>query len=84
MAIAKVHPHAIPLLLTDVIMPGMNGRELADQFHRLYPAMKMIFMSGYTDRVLADDCPLESKTAYLQKPFTLDQLGEMLRRVQAE
>jgi two-component system cell cycle sensor histidine kinase/response regulator CckA len=75
LSIAHHHPYPIPLLMTDVVMPGMNGRELADQLRQLYPEMKAIFMSGYTDRILTN--PHEH---YLQKPFTLLQLAEILRQ----
>ncbi|MDR3702253.1 MAG: PAS domain S-box protein [Candidatus Sulfopaludibacter sp.] len=82
LAIARGQGRSIPLLLTDVIMPGMNGRELADQFRRLDPKIKIIFMSGYTDRVLAGSHTLDSDTPYLQKPFTLAQLAEILRKAE--
>ena len=81
LALARVHPHRIPVLLTDVIMPGMNGRELAEQFRQIDPAMKTIFMSGYTDRILTDSQRLDTHTPYLQKPFTLTQLAAILRKV---
>jgi len=77
--IVRGHPHPIPLLLTDVIMPGMNGRELADQLHHIYPDMKMIFMSGYTDHILTNTGTLDPNTRYLQKPFTITQLAAVLR-----
>jgi CheY-like chemotaxis protein len=82
LSVAGAHPHPIPVLLTDVVMPGMNGRELADQFHQIYPGMKTIFMSGYTDRILTGAHTLDTHTPYLQKPFTLAQLAEILRKVQ--
>jgi two-component system cell cycle sensor histidine kinase/response regulator CckA len=78
--IARQHQGPIPLLLTDVVMPGMNGREVVDQLHQIYPRMKVIFMSGYTDRILTDTGKLDPSTEYLQKPFTLNQLAEVLRR----
>jgi PAS domain S-box-containing protein len=78
--IARQHQGTIPLLLTDVVMPGMNGREVVDQIHQICPQMKVIFMSGYTDRILTDTGKLDSSTQYLQKPFTLSQLAEVLRR----
>jgi PAS domain S-box-containing protein len=80
--LAQGHPEPIPLLLTDVVMPGMNGREVAEELQRLYPAMKAIFMSGYTDRVLSESGTLEQEGLYLQKPFTLSQLAGILRRVE--
>jgi CheY-like chemotaxis protein len=80
--VARRQQQPIPLLLTDVIMPGMNGRELADQFRRIYPGVKTIFMSGYTDRILADTDTAGARTPYLQKPFTMAQLAEILRQVE--
>ncbi len=84
LAIAQGLGRPIPFLLTDVIMPGMNGRELADQFRRLDPKIKTIFMSGYTDRVLAGAYTAGSDASYLQKPFSLAQLAELLRKVEGE
>jgi two-component system, cell cycle sensor histidine kinase and response regulator CckA len=80
--LARSHPNPIPLLMTDVVMPGMNGREVADELHQIYPGIKVIFMSGYTDRILTHDGALDSSAAYLQKPFTLSQLAEVLRQVE--
>jgi CheY-like chemotaxis protein len=84
-AIATVRQHsgAVPLLLTDVVMPGMNGRELAELLRQSYPQLKVIFMSGYTDQVLSETGRLDPSIVYLQKPFTLAQLGEVLRRVES-
>jgi len=81
-ALARLHPDPVPLLLTDVVMPGMNGREVAEELQRLYPSMKAIFMSGYTDRILNDSGTLEGGGFYLQKPFTLSQLAGILRQVE--
>ena len=82
LAIAEQHDGAIPLLLTDVVMPGMNGREVADRLHEIYPGMKAIFMSGYTDRILTENGAPQLPAAYLQKPFTRAQLGAILRQVE--
>jgi len=81
LAVARRHEHSIPLVLTDVIMPGMNGRQLADQLQRDYPGMRAVFMSGYSDRVLTNTGTLDSRTPYLKKPFTMSQLADILRRV---
>ncbi len=78
--IAKEHKDPIPLLLTDVMMPGVNGPEVAEQLHRIHPQMKVIFMSGYSDHVLSDAGRLHLSTLYLQKPFTVAQLADVLRR----
>jgi nitrogen-specific signal transduction histidine kinase/CheY-like chemotaxis protein len=82
LAIARSHEDPIPLLLTDVLMPGMNGRELADEFCRRYPATKTMFMSGYTDQALSSSGVLEPGTFYLQKPFTIGQLADFVAGVE--
>ncbi|MDE3166645.1 MAG: PAS domain S-box protein [Acidobacteriota bacterium] len=64
----------IDLLLTDVIMPGMNGRELAARFVERRPAVKVIYMSGYTDRIMSPDGVLDPSVVFLQKPFRPDEL----------
>jgi PAS domain S-box-containing protein len=68
------HPEPIRLLLTDVIMPGINGRELAERLAARHPTMKVLFMSGYTDDVLSRHGGLGLDTAFLEKPFTCDAL----------
>ena len=73
---------SVPLLLTDVVMPGMNGRELADEMRRRIPGLKTVFMSGYTDRVLTESGTIDPGTLYLQKPFTAAQLAAILRRAE--
>jgi len=71
----------IHLLLTDTIMPGMNGPELAQQVLAMRPAMKVLFMSGYTDKVLSSITAWEPGTAFLQKPFTPQTLGDKVREI---
>ena len=71
----------ICMMLTDVIMPGMNGKELAQRMGQLRPQTKVVFMSGYTDRIMSRDGVLDESVEYLQKPFTADQLGDTVRRV---
>ncbi len=76
---ARLHRASLSLLLTDVIMPGMNGREVAAQLAPLQPNMEVIFMSGYTDRVLGE--VIDSSVKFLQKPFTAEQLARIVRHV---
>jgi two-component system, cell cycle sensor histidine kinase and response regulator CckA len=71
----------IHLLLTDVIMPHVNGRELATRLMASRPATKVLYMSGYTDRVALDIALLEANEAYIQKPFTPDVLARKVRRI---
>jgi two-component system, cell cycle sensor histidine kinase and response regulator CckA len=72
---------AFDLLLTDVVMPGMNGRVLAEQLLRRLPTMKVLYMSGYTDSFIAGHGVLEPGTHLLQKPFTEDVLIRKTREV---
>lgn len=67
------------LLLTDVIMPDLNGRELADRVRALQPTLKVLFMSGYTDDVILSHGVLEAGVAFLQKPVTRDLLLRKVR-----
>jgi PAS domain S-box-containing protein len=71
----------IRIMLTDVVMPGMNGRELAERMRQLRPQTKVVFMSGYTDRIMSHDGVLDESVVYLQKPFTAEQLSAAVRRV---
>jgi PAS domain S-box-containing protein len=82
-ALRQVAQHAgkIDLLLTDVIMPGMNGKEVADQLAALQPGLKVLFMSGYSGEVIAHHGVLEAGVAYLPKPFTPDALSAKVREM---
>src|SRR5438445_2038916 len=79
--IAARYSGTIHLLLTDVIMPGLSGRELATRLADLRPEARVIFMSGYTDDAVTRHGVLEPGLAYLQKPFTPDTLGRKVREV---
>lgn len=68
------HPTAIDLLLTDVVLPGMNGRDLAARLASMQPHLKVMYMSGYTDNSVLRNSVAEASAPYLQKPFTLDAL----------
>ena len=68
----------LDLLLTDVVLPGINGRELAKQMAQLMPGLKVMFMSGYTDNHVRSNLT-DTMTLYLQKPFTLDTLTAKVR-----
>ena len=75
---------AVELLLTDVVMPGLSGRELAEALRRRHPDLKVLFQSGYTGEVVARHGLLQADVALLQKPLTLDALAKKVREVLGE
>ena len=81
MQIAVAHEKVIHLLLTDVIMPGMNGRELAQRISEIRPNVKILYMSGYTENVIGHNGMLDAGVRLLQKPFNLRDLRSKVREV---
>ena len=79
--VAHKHRGPIHLLLTDVVMPVLSGRRLAEQLALVRPDMKVLYASGYTDDSVVRHGILEAGTAYLQKPFTPDSLARKVREV---
>jgi len=79
--LAAGYAEPIDLLLTDVVMPEMNGRDLADRIQAARPATKVLFMSGYTDDAVVRHGILQDGIAYLQKPFTPGSLATKVREV---
>ncbi|HMB82670.1 MAG TPA: ATP-binding protein [Terriglobales bacterium] len=75
------HQGAIDLLLTDVIMPGMNGRELAAHVSKLLPDVRVLYMSGYTENAVGQDGTLDAGINLLQKPFSLPALKDRVLEV---
>jgi two-component system, cell cycle sensor histidine kinase and response regulator CckA len=78
---AGTYPGAIDLLLTDVVMPRLSGRELAERLARLRPGLRVIFMSGYTDDAVVRHGVLVPSTAFIQKPFGPESLLAKIREV---
>lgn len=84
-ALAQVHSYSgkIHLILTDIIMPGENGEQLAARIANLRPDVRVVFMSGYTEHALLERVFAKPGAAFLQKPFTPDQLLKKLREMLA-
>jgi PAS domain S-box-containing protein len=79
--ISDEYPGPIHLLVTDVIMPEMSGRQVADRLAESRPEIRVLFVSGYTDNAIMHHGVLEASTAFLQKPFTRDSLARKVRQV---
>jgi signal transduction histidine kinase len=81
LALVAQHPAEIHLLITDVIMPGMSGRDLAQRLSELRPAIKRLFISGFTADVIAERGILADSVNFLSKPFGRDELARKVREV---
>ena len=79
--LAEKHTGGIHLLITDVIMPGMNGKDLADRLQSFYPDLKCMFMSGYTANAIAHHGVLDKGLQFIQKPFSKVDLARTVRKV---
>lgn len=71
----------IHLMITDVVMPKLNGHELAERLGKMRPDMRVLFMSGYTDNAVLEIGVIDSESAFLQKPFTPTTLARKVRQV---
>ncbi len=78
-ALAREYAGQIHLFMTDVVMPEMNGRDLAGNLLALYPDLKRLFMSGYTANLIAHHGLLDEGVNFIQKPFSREQLGKKVR-----
>ncbi len=78
---AKTHSGTIDILITDVAMPEMNGRDLAEKITDLYPDLRIVFMSGYTANVIAHQGVLDDRVAFIQKPFSMADFSKKIQDV---
>jgi PAS domain S-box-containing protein len=77
--IAKDNPEIIDLVMTDVVMPEMNGRELAEQIKAFYPGIRFLFMSGYPAQVVSQQGMSDDKIVFVQKPFSMEDMTKKVR-----
>jgi CheY-like chemotaxis protein len=75
------HAGPVHLLVTDVVMPGGSGRELAEKLHRLDPRLRVLYISGYTGGSVGSMAGLDAAASFLQKPFALESLARTVRSV---
>jgi PAS domain S-box-containing protein len=81
LALAREHTGPIHLLLSDVVMPGMNGRQLSERLLQLHPETRTLFTSGYTEDIIAHHGVLDPGIEFLTKPYSLDVLAQRVRRI---
>ena len=81
LAVADGFKGTIDLVITDVVMPGISGRELVEQLAKSRPTTKVLYLSGYTEDAIVNDGSIEPGTAFLQKPFSLQSLSRKVREV---
>jgi FixJ family two-component response regulator len=79
--LARAHPGPIHILVTDVVMPGMGGREVAEALTLERPEIRVLYISGYTDEAIGRHNVLEPGVFFLQKPFSTDALLRKVREV---
>jgi two-component SAPR family response regulator len=75
------HSGSVHLLLADVVLPGTNGKEVAERVASIRPGVRVLFMSGYTDEAIAHRGVLDDSVAFLPKPFTPTALARKVRAV---
>ena len=81
LALVQFYSGPLDLLVTDVILPGMNGRAFAEQLKRSRPDTKVLFVSGYTENIMSHHGQLDEGFSFLQKPFTYESLGRKVREI---
>ena len=81
LALCRSSPEAIDLVLSDLVMPQMNGQQLAEQLRQAYPGIKIVFMSGYTEHAVLNQLTHDPTVSFVGKPFTATMLVDAVRKV---
>jgi len=81
MILAREYAGEIHLLMTDVVLPEMNGKDLTEEIMKIRPDMKSLFMSGYTADIIAPHGIMDKELNFIQKPFTAESLARKVREV---
>jgi PAS domain S-box-containing protein len=81
MSVCKAHKEPIDLLITDVVMPRISGKQVAEQLKKIHPETRVLFMSGYTDEAIVHHGIVDSNIAFIQKPFSELALAQKVRDV---
>jgi two-component system cell cycle sensor histidine kinase/response regulator CckA len=79
--IIEAGDHHIDLVLTDLVMPEMGGRELVERLRARHPSLKVLYMSGYSERAVTVDGVMPAGTGFVEKPFTIEQLTRRTREI---
>ncbi len=84
LCLAQQHPDMIDLLITDLVLPSMNGRDLARALLRVRPEVRVLYVSGYTNSAVVEEGRLEMGVAFLQKPFSRSSFADKIREALAK
>jgi two-component system, cell cycle sensor histidine kinase and response regulator CckA len=79
--VSRVHPGKISLLVTDVVMPNMSGKQVADALLSSRPGLRVLYLSGYTENTVVDRGVLDSGVDFLSKPFSREVLARKIREI---